>query len=108
MDDFNMTPENHHLKDFTNSNNFEIVIKEPTCFKSTMNLSKEIDILNQNLFVAKRKAYGLDLNAASLIHKCQCCPHPETSQLICTANQLTGFYMRVTLTLNGLIKLSHR
>ena len=26
----------------------------------------------------------------------------ETSQLICTANQLTGFYMRATLTFNGL------
>ena len=25
--------------------------------------------------------------------KRQCCPHIETSQLICTANQLTGFYM---------------
>ena len=24
------------------------------------------------------------------------CPHIETSQLICTANQLTGFYMRAT------------
>ena len=23
--------------------------------------------------------------------KCHCCPHIETSQLICTANQLTGF-----------------
>ena len=34
--------------------------------------------------------------------KCQCCPHIETSQLICTANQLTGFYMRATLALNGL------
>ena len=32
----------------------------------------------------------------------QCCPHIETSQLICTANQLTGFYMRATLALNGL------
>ena len=29
-------------------------------------------------------------------------PHIEISQLICTANQLTGFYMRVTLALNGL------
>ena len=27
----------------------------------------------------------------------------ETSQLICAANQLTGFYMRATLTINGLI-----
>ena len=26
----------------------------------------------------------------------------ETSQMICIANQLTGFYMRVTLALNGL------
>ena len=26
----------------------------------------------------------------------------STSQLICTANQLTGFYMRATLALNGL------
>ena len=34
--------------------------------------------------------------------KCQCCPHIEASQLICTANQLTGFYMRAALALNGL------
>ena len=35
--------------------------------------------------------------------KCQCCPYIETSQLICCANQLTLFYMRVTLAVNGLI-----
>ena len=29
--------------------------------------------------------------------------HIEISQLICIANHLTGFYMRATLTLNGLI-----
>ena len=34
--------------------------------------------------------------------KCQCCPHIETSQLICFADQLTGFNMRTTLELNGL------
>ena len=34
--------------------------------------------------------------------QCQCCPHTETSQLIYRTNQLTGFYMRVTLILNGL------
>ena len=34
--------------------------------------------------------------------KCRCCPHIETSQLIYTANQLTGFYMKATLTFNGL------
>ena len=30
------------------------------------------------------------------------CPHIETSQLICCANQLTGIYMRATLAFNGL------
>ena len=35
MGDFNIiTSENHHLKDFTDSNDFENLIKEPTCFKS--------------------------------------------------------------------------
>ena len=34
--------------------------------------------------------------------KWQRCPHVETSQLICYAKQLIGFYMRVTLALNGL------
>ena len=34
--------------------------------------------------------------------KYQCCPHIETSQLICCANELTGFYMMVTLALIGL------
>ena len=48
-----------------------------------------------------------------LIIKCQCCPHAETSQLIYTTNQLTGFYMRATLAFNGLINeflhlISHR
>ena len=32
--------------------------------------------------------------------KCQCYPHIEASQLICTANQLTSFYMRATMALN--------
>ena len=31
-----------------------------------------------------------------------CCPHIEISQLVCCANQLTGFYMRATLVFNGL------
>ena len=35
LGDFNMTPENHRLKDFTDSNDFENLIKEPTCFKRT-------------------------------------------------------------------------
>ena len=39
-----------------------------------------------------------------MINSSKGCPHIETSQLICKANQLTGFYMRVTLALNGLIE----
>ena len=31
--------------------------------------------------------------------------HIKTSQLICKANQLTGFYMRATLAFNGLKEL---
>ena len=38
--------------------------------------------------------------------KCECCPNIETSQVICSANQLTGFYMFATLALNGLSKLT--
>ena len=32
----------------------------------------------------------------------ECCTHVETSPLTCTANQLTGFYTRERLALNGL------
>ena len=38
----------------------------------------------------------------SLPIKCQCCPDIETSQLICTANQLTDFHMKAIQALNGL------
>ena len=34
-------------------------------------------------------------------------PHIETSQLICIANQLTGFYMRVRLAINGFMEFLH-
>ena len=33
-----------------------------------------------------------------------CFPHIETSQLICIANQLAGFYMRAAVAINGLIE----
>ena len=35
--------------------------------------------------------------------KYQCCPQIETSQLICTSNPLTGFYIRLSLAFTGLI-----
>ena len=34
--------------------------------------------------------------------KSRICHHIETSQLICWANQLTGFYMMTTITFNEL------
>ena len=43
---------------------------------------------------------------AVLTHSVQVFPHIETSQLICCANQLTGFYMRATLALNGFKQLA--
>ena len=46
---------------------------------------------------------AINIKFNTLPSKCQCYPHVETSQLICCANQLTGFYMRATLTLNGLM-----
>ena len=52
-----------------------------------------------NLLVIKIQILSLDrLNSLNVSH----CPHIETSQLICSANQLTGFYMRETLTFNEL------
>ena len=37
------------------------------------------------------------------LFNCQRCPGIEASQMICTANQLTGFYMRATLAFSGLL-----
>ena len=39
---------------------------------------------------------------------CWCCPYIETSQLICRANQLTGFYMTVTVVFNELTSQNSR
>ena len=46
MGDFNMIPENHHLKDFTDSNDFENLIKEPSCFKSTSPTTIDLFLTN--------------------------------------------------------------
>ena len=47
MGDFNMTPENHHLKDFADSNDFENLIKEPTYFKSTSPTTIDLFLSNR-------------------------------------------------------------
>ena len=50
----------------------------------------------------KLKKYDQESLVLSPIN-CKCCPDTETGQLICHANQLIGFYMRVTLVISGLI-----
>ena len=46
MGNFNIIPENHHLKNFTDSNDFESQIKEPTCFKSTSSTTNDLFLTN--------------------------------------------------------------
>ena len=74
--------------------------------------SSNVKFLNVNMFLYLTLQYRIRskftsnlLNTPFLFTKpikCQFCPHVETSQLICFANQLTGFYMKATLGLNGL------
>ena len=48
---------------------------------------------------------SFSLDALCLVLKpinCHCCPHVETSLLICCSNQLPGFYMKATTAFNGL------
>ena len=51
--------------------------------------------------------FGVDLvtdgSISSYLIKHQSCHHIETSQLIWSANQFTGFYMMATLAFNDLI-----
>ena len=42
-----------------------------------------------------------------LLFQKQSCHHIETSRLICSANQLTGFYMMATLAFNELMNTTH-
>ena len=57
---------------------------------------------NRKVYINESLSWVLSISPI----KCQCCPHIETRQLICTANQLTDFYMRATLALNGLSRCS--
>ena len=62
--------------------------------------------LRQNIFFLQKqeKVYETKISKSYQYRiKCQYCPHIETSQLICTANQLTGFYMRATLAMNAIL-----
>ena len=78
-------------------------------FKQSVYLMKLVLIQlcqNQNLKNNQPKSIHINQTHCCCIScltiKCQCCPHIETTQLICTADHLTRFYMRATLTLNGL------
>ena len=55
-------------------------------------------IVKQQISVLRHSCFSVK-NFPSLI-KCQSYHHKETSQLICFANQLTGFFMMATVGLN--------
>ena len=74
--------------------------------KSSVKLNKLLkEFLKKLIFhliIKPQFSYRQLLWMFCLTIKRQCCPHIETSKLICCANQLTGFYIRATLALNGL------
>ena len=47
MGDFNITPENHHVKNFIDCNDFETKIKEPACFKSFSPTTNDLFLTNR-------------------------------------------------------------
>ena len=75
MEGFNMTPENHHLKYFTDSNDFENLIKEPTCFKSTSPTT--IDLFLTNIKGCFMKS-STNKTRISDHHKLSCTLHEST------------------------------
>ena len=57
-----------------------------------------LTLTSSNEFLIPRKSWAQNCQPI----KCQCFPHIEPSQLICSENQLTGFYVRAKLAFNGL------
>ena len=53
---------------------------------------------------ASKKLHALGRSSIYMSLNGQCSHHIETSQLICSANQLIGFYMMGTLAVKGLIE----
>ena len=64
-------------------------------------LAAAYSLPNTIIYLKAIKYLNIRLRQIYWTIKCQCCPHIETSKLICYADQLTGFYMRATLALNG-------
>ena len=64
--------------------------------------------ISLNSYECKGKLILCGVKSDYIPIKCQCCPHIETSQLICCGIQLTGSYMRKPLPLTGLSFLSSR
>ena len=90
--------QSHFLGSPTASSNLKTHFQHGTKLKKHYTLEKHqenLNLGNSREYVALREIFLEPI-------KCQFCPHIETSPLICTANQLTGFYIRATLALNGL------
>ena len=81
-----------------------------TCFQIDPQLIKSL--IKSILFQSKAQYFlhlfshfkCLNLSGLYLIKR-QSCHHIETNQLICSANQLTGFYMMATLAFIELIRV---
>ena len=69
-------------------------ISKNTFFAEHLGTTASVDTQSWHMWIG-RSSYSYAI-------KCLCFPHIETSQLICAANKLTGFYMKATLALIGL------
>ena len=86
---------NHYLLEFFSARSYLSIRSEFYCLIDWL---IDLYFLNENF---KQNSTNPDLT--SLI-KHQSCHHLETSQLTCSANQLTGFYTMTTLEYNELRK----
>ena len=75
----------------------------PPCLSFWLSfLLLKIGIYSKHSPYKRHSWHKTDLHIGYKRIKCQCSPHIVTSQLICCVNQLIGFYIRATLTFNGL------
>ena len=70
--------------------------------ENTLLIQSEPPGINYFITLMKATLYFL----LALLIKRQSCRYIETNQLICFANQLTGFYMMATLAFNELSELT--
>ena len=55
--DFNITPDNIHMKDFLHTHDFENLVKSPTCFKSDTPSCIDLILTNQSQLLMKTSTF---------------------------------------------------